>query len=137
MICLGFPARQHHADFLIRTSCRRSHLIEHFGVHVVIFDERVELVRAKLASKLCLDLGQLCLRQNVVLIRLCKRRNGLHRIDDFSRRICGLHRVLRIDPENVVQSLDFLLRPCHAVLDFCLGIADDVEDQRAERRRRL
>ena len=66
LICLGFPARQHHADFLIRTSCRRSHLIKHFGVRVVIFNERVELVRAKLASKLCLDLGQLCLRQNAV-----------------------------------------------------------------------
>ena len=136
-IGLTFPRIQHNADFFVGAAGRVRNLVQHLGVHIIVFDECVELVGTELAAKVGFQTCQFCLAQKAVFICLGKACDSLHRIYKSSGSLCSLHRVLCINPEGVIEAVYLILCPRNTVFDFRLGVADDVQNQCAKSRRSL
>ena len=143
-VCLALPRGQHNVDLAVR----RSRRVREFRHDVVVggclagevFYERGELVRAQLAADAHEYLFQFDVRQQTIFVGFGKGDNALHRVDDLSRLLRRLYRVVAVDFQRVGYRLDAFL----GYFDGLAGLvhdgaefAGDVHCQRAPCGRRL
>ena len=82
-------------------------------------------------TQLSADVGnhfhKLLFGQQPVLHRLRQTANGFHRVNNFSCRLCRLICSRSVFFDNIGQSGNLAGRPCHALFNFRLCVADNVE----------